>query len=562
MECRLTLTSKHTGGPVPALIALALIATATVPAAKGEELTRGEVYAVTELSFRGPRQGVADTPARDVEFWVRFRHESGQSEYRVHGFWDGDGQGSAEGELFKVRFCPTKLGRWTLAEVHSNARELDGQHRGDTIVAAPSRRPGFWLIDPESPGGRWYRRSDGSHPYIFGNTQYTFVSGYMENGRPKKVGIAEDVARNAQFFKKLRFALHGNYYPNPTVKPFIDDQGQPTEDGDFSHRPNPAWFSGRMDVAVRSAFEHDLIADLILAGPDTENARSTLRARHNGGDPSPFLRYIAARYGSYPNVWLCLCNEFNIKKPPYGVAEAARFGATIRGALPYPTPLSVHPDWPTLWSAEFDDLPPWNDHQIIQHKLRAMAPAADVMEAVWHGPSGRTPRNKPTINDELSYQGAGDKHTEADTVEAHLGAFLGGGYASTGSKYGNKKGQYFWGEFDPNEHTAARSLKFLREAIDAHITFWKMAPSLSIFENLDPDFRGLAWPEHEFALGTNKARTGIIAALPAGQWTITRYNIATREASTLARGASGRFTFDAPDSRAVLFHFQKESDPR
>src|SRR5262245_13466942 len=116
MECRLTLTSEHTGGPVPALIALALIATATVPSAKGEELARGEVYAVTELSFRGPRQGVADTPARDVEFWVRFRHESGQSEYRVHGFWDGDSQGGDEGDVFKVRFCPTKPGRWTLAE--------------------------------------------------------------------------------------------------------------------------------------------------------------------------------------------------------------------------------------------------------------------------------------------------------------------------------------------------------------------------------------------------------------------------------------------------------------
>ena len=95
---------------------------------------------------------------------------------------------------------------------------------------------------------------------------------------------------------------------------------------------------------------------------------------------------------------------------------------------------------------------------------------------MWRGEDGERPRRKPTINDELSYEGAGDKHTEADTIAAHLGAFLGGGYGTTGEKYGQKLGQYFWGNFDAGKHAAADNLGWLRKTIDREITFWKLAP--------------------------------------------------------------------------------------
>ncbi|MBX6312340.1 MAG: DUF5060 domain-containing protein [Isosphaeraceae bacterium] len=525
----------------------------------GAEIGRGGVYSVVELDFRGPRQGPADVPARDIDFWVLFRHESGSSAIKVHGYWDGDGRSGTSGDVFKIRFCPIRPGRWDLAEVHSSAPELDRQHQGDHITATASDHPGFWLVDTESPGHRWYRRSDGSHPYIIGNTHYSFLSGYRDGGRPTGRDIAEDVARNAAYFKKLRFGLQGDRYPHPTEKPFLDDQGRPTDDGDHSHRPNPRWFRDRVDRAVRAAYDHDLIADLILCGPDTGLSRSTLRARHNGGDPTPYLKSIAARYGSYPNVWICLCNEYDIKRPRYSEEEVARFGRILRGFLPYPTPLSVHPSTKP-WSAKFDALPPWNDHQIIQRKLRQLGPAADAIRETWSGPQGGAPRHRPTIDDELSYQGEGDRHNEGDTVASHLGAFLGGGYGTTGEKSANKVGQYFWGRFDPSIHTAADNLKWLRDTIDTRITFWRMAPDEGIFTNLDPGSRGLAWPGREYVLGTDKARRGIIAQLPPGTWTVVRFDVMAREEAILSREATGRFTFDAPDGRAVLFHFKKNGD--
>ena len=528
--------------------------------AQEQEIARGDVYSVMELNFEGPRQTPADAPARAVTFWARFRHESGSPAYRIHGFWDGDGQGQASGSAFKIRFTPTKPGRWTLEEVHSSSEQLDGQKEGAFVTAAPSDHSGFWIVDDESAGRRWYRRSDGSHPYIYGNTHYTFLSGYNEEGEPAATEIQTDVRRNAEFFKKLRFGLHGDYYTHPEAKPYFDDEGRPTDEGDYSHRPNPAWFHNRVDAAVEMAFEQDLIADLILAGPDTEPARATLRARHNDGDPTPYLKYIAARYGSYPNVWMTLSNEYDIRTPTYSEKEIARFGRIIQQFLPYETPLSVHASGHGRWSAAFDTLPDWNDHIIIQRKLRHLAPSADIIKKARRTPDDDLgPRRKPVINDELSYQGAGDEHDENDTIEAHLGAFLGGGYATTGYKTGSKVGHYFDGGFDPDEHTAADNLRWLRRQIDDRITFWKMAPDRSIFSNLDEDFRGMAYPERAYVLGTNAARRDIVADLPEGTWTVTRLDVIGKEVKTLTRQAEDRFTFDAPARRAVLFHFERNT---
>lgn len=524
------------------------------------EIARGEVYKVVELEFAGPSLEPGDTPARDVDLWVKFRHTESGVEYKVYGFWDGDGNGGSSGNSFKVRFCPTRPGRWTLRQVYSNTEELRGQQEGTYISAEPARHPGFWIVDSASAGNRWYKRSDGSHQYIIGNTHYSFLSGYKQGGAPSGNSIKSDITGNAEYFKKLRFGLSGDYYPHPEVKPFLDSLGNPTDWGDFSHRPNPAWFHNRVDAAVQTGYEHDLVADMILAGPDTEQSRSTLRALYNNGDPTPFLKYIAARYGSYPNVWICLCNEYDIRTPSYSETEIAQFGRILRGFLAYPIPVSVHSTPSKHWPAGFDRLTGWYDHHIIQHKLRNLPASADVLYSVWQNPDGAGNRCRPTINDELSYQGQGDDHHEEDTIESHLGAFLGGGYATTGYKPGSKLGHYFWGGFNPGEHTAADNLRWLRHIIDTETTFWKMAPDHSIYSNLHEDFRGMAWIGHEYVLGTNQAHKDIVTHLPGGRWTVIQYDVISMTEQIIARDVTGRFSFDAPESRAVLFLFTRRSE--
>ena len=105
------------------------------------------LYGVHELAFDGPSQSPTDAPARDVELVTRWRHEGSGLVHTIQGFWDGDGKGNASGHVFKVRFCPTPEGKWTLVETRSNKPELNGQNQGYVVACTPSWQPGFWIVD-------------------------------------------------------------------------------------------------------------------------------------------------------------------------------------------------------------------------------------------------------------------------------------------------------------------------------------------------------------------------------------------------------------------------------
>jgi len=522
-------------------VSLAVVAALAAGSADGAQPNSVPLYHVVEIALAGPKLGPAETPARDVKLAMTWRHESGKPSVRVLGFWDGDGKGGSSGGVFKVRFCPTRAGRWRVVRTESDRPQLRGQKEGVEVLCTPSRHPGFWIA-----GRRWYGRSDGSHPYVTGNTHYTFLSRRNDKGA-SGVDPAADVRANAKYFKKLRFALGGGRYPDPKLKPFLDEAGRQTEDGRFSLRPNPAWFHRRADLAVRAGFEADVICDLIVCGPDTREIRSTLK-----GDPGAWLRYLAARYGAYANVWFCLCNEWNIKRPSYKPAEIVAAGRILRAALPYPTPVSVHGNSGN-WDASLNGT--WHDHAIIQWKLKKLDRAADAA-ADNHGRGG----TKPVCNDENAYEGKGDRFSEADVIEGCFGTFLGGGYPTTGQKPASKKGQYFWGGFDGGAHRAADNLGALRDYVDRHVAFWQMKPARpneSIFRGAPDSSRVLAEAGREYVLGTNRAARGIRAKLPAGKWRVVQLDLMTIEQKTLAAEAKGEITFAVPDSRATMTHFRR-----
>jgi hypothetical protein len=198
----------------------------------------------------------------------------------------------------------------------------------------------------------------------------------------------------------------------------------------------------------------------------------------------------------------------------------------------------------------------------LQNKLKTLYAAADfAVKNYWIGGG-----SMPLINDELAYEGEGDGWSEADVIESHLGAFLGASYGSTGYKSGNKEGHYFAGNFKASEHTAADNLAYLRKVIDENITFWYMEPvhysytggnSTSIFRNIKDTFRALQWKDNEYVLGTNQAHQDIEARLPAGKWQVKMFDIVAKKEEVMATETEGKFTFDVPNSRAMLVHFKK-----
>ena len=271
-------------------------------------------------------------------------------------------------------------------------------------------------------------------------------------------------------------------------------------------------------------------------------------------DPS---RYMAARYGSYPNVWFCLTNEYNIRNPRFTEEEIREIGLRFRGMLAYPSPMSVHPnqqDWDPGLNAGGD----WNDHTVIQNKIKYIWLAADKIDLNYYKGG-----NRPVINDELAYEGEGDGWLEEDVLEAFLGAFLGGGYGSTGHKSGQKLGQYFAGNFDAAEHSVSDNLGWFRHQIDAGTEFWKMQPAtifytrkdgiaLDIFRNVDYDFRVLRESGNAYVLGAAGPSQASSPSSPQGSWEVTLYDLVRKTSASLGVSVRGAFTFDLPDSRAVF----------
>ena len=78
-----------------------------------------------------------------------------------------------------------------------------------------------------------------------------------------------------------------------------------------------------------------------------------------------------------------------------------------------------------------------------------------------------------------------------------------------------------------------------------------------MFPDLDARFRVLSWPGREYVLGTDAARSGIVANLRPGQWTVARHDVVAKVSQVLAESIRP-FHLRCPGKpRLVLFHFKR-----
>jgi hypothetical protein len=402
---------------------------------------------------------------------------------------------------------------------------LNDQRQGETFEVEESGGPGFWLVDEQS-NGRWFVRSDGSYPYIIGNTHYDFLG--APNGKEaSRESIEFDISQNAIYFKKLRFCVRGLRSENTSsdIKPFFRSDGRETESE--THRPNPKWYHDRVDVAVQKGYELDLICDLILGGTTGDQV----------ADSSGFLKYIAARYGSYRNVWITVGQEYNEQTDP---AHEKAIGEQLRQWLPYPTPVSTHGTGSAEWDSRLNG--DWCTHSIRQGKhpehLRNLAACSQAMIED-HNKNG----GKPAVNDENAYDP--NESTTLEALQAILGTFGGGGYGTVGHKLASKQGAYFWGyaaqDMIIDQHPSAGPLGFLRYNIEEHVHFWKMTPKAhneSIFENTESSYSALEWSGQEYVLLSDTPNDSLIVNLPDGEWAVLLFDIVNQEFRNIAYSGS------------------------
>lgn len=125
------------------------------------------------LDVAGPfadERDVNPNPFVDYRLEVRFRHESGQPEYTVSGYFAADGKAAdssaSAGTVWRAHLSPDKPGRWTweVDFVKGTNAAIDDDVPVESVGAADGRS-GAFLIEPTDKTGRDLR-AEGRLQYV------------------------------------------------------------------------------------------------------------------------------------------------------------------------------------------------------------------------------------------------------------------------------------------------------------------------------------------------------------------------------------------------------------
>lgn len=408
---------------------LAAGAAMAAPAVAREGAARTERWGVHELAFDGPAKG---NPFVDVELAATF--ESAGRRIRVPGFYDGDG-------VYRIRFSPPEEGRWTWRS-ESNAPALAGQAGAfDCTAPGPDNHGPVRVTDD----GFHFAHADGTPFRQIGTTAYSWAL-------QSDAKCAETLAtlKNAPF-NKIRMLVFPNV-PSVATDPFVRT-GTGPRDWDPA-RFDPAWFRRFEDRIIRLG-ELGIEADVILFHPYDKERGYSAMAR---ADDERYVRYAAARWGAYRNLWWSMANEYDAVESKT-VADWDHLFQILVAADPHQRLRSIH-----QLHLYYDHRKPWITHASIQNGAAVL----DDIRAALH----RDFAQKPVIFDEVVYEGNSAARwanlSGEEMVERFWWGLVGGTYVGHSETYAaDRNPDFSWlGQGGTLQGSSAPRLAFLKRIME------------------------------------------------------------------------------------------------
>lgn len=388
-----------------------------------------ERWGLHEIALDGPAGG---NPFDDVTLTALF--ESGGRQVVVPGFYDGDG-------TYRIRFSPGALGRWTWRTT-SNVAALDGRggRLACTAPRAGNRGPVRMTRD-----GYHFAYADGTPYRPVGTTAYSWA--LQSDAR-----CAETLATlKAAPFNKIRMCVFPNV-ASVATDPFVRTGAGP-KDWDPA-RFDPAYFR-RFEDRIRKLSALGIEADVILYHPyDKARGYSDMKP----ADDARYLRYVAARFGAFRNVWWAMANEYDLVESKT-VADWDRLFGVLVAADPHDRLRSIH-----NLHTYYDHRKPWITHASIQH-------GAAVLDDGRVHPH-RQFAQKAVIFDEVIYEGNSTKRwarlSGEELVERFWWGTVGGAYVGHGEVISaNDDADVSWlGQGGKLHGTSPPRLAFLRRILE------------------------------------------------------------------------------------------------
>ena len=396
-----------------------------------------ETWRVLELSFPSATDYAAHG-ADEVEMDVRFVHEpTGQVLVRP-AFWDG-------GNLFRVRFAPTRKGRWTWTTKSPRDKSLDGlsgqfrcvPYRGKLAIY----RHGFVQA---REGMKYMAYADGTPFFYLGDTHWGMFTEELDEPGPH----AGQTGAHSHF----RYIVDRRVEQGFTV---------------YQSEPIGAPFDltdGRVDQKDIEGFRradiyYQYIADRGLVHANAEfffSASMTPRLIANQVALRRMARYWVARFGAYPVMWTLaqeVDNDFYAERsqnPPYDWTDNpwVRVAEYIHAADCYRHPLSAHQESAVNTSVTGKDVEFEESHadgfgtSVFASDVVAWRTGHSFWAAQWSPGLKKTPRpdmiwdywtsRRPAVNYEGRYCNLWTKDfgARAQGWISYLSGFCGYGYGA------------------------------------------------------------------------------------------------------------------------------------
>lgn len=253
-----------------------------------------EVWKRIDIILTGSKD--YENPYLDVDIDAVFTHEDG-TQIRLYGFWNG-------GREFRVRFAPTKTGRWRY-EITCSDETNTGLHDAKGVIYAEENR-GSTDIDRHgfvriSDNGRYFVYDDGKPFFWLGDTNWQ-APNYVSVNRCNYPGCG----CGSQFMHELKDRIAKGFNVYQTYFDIAESDGggqrgktpEPSLWLEHNRRINPDTFSSKIDRMFDALAEYGVTAALGF-GVHSSTVNSMSRE-----ELCRVSRYLTARYAAYPVIWI------------------------------------------------------------------------------------------------------------------------------------------------------------------------------------------------------------------------------------------------------------------
>lgn len=297
----------------------------------------------------------------DVEVWAEFRNQNGATLKRP-AFWDG-------GRIWKIRFAPLDSnGVWSY-ETHCSEPSDRGLHgKTGAVISVPYRGSNRLLASgllTMSPGKRNVIHHNGKPFLLVGDTPWALP--FRATTEQARVYAQDRQAKgfNAVLLMSLQPDMRAEGPPHRDMELGFSRAFDDLSQGHLHHL-RPDYFQ-YLDSLMTILLDHEIVPvyQPVFHGFGWKGL-SVLGKVIEPAEYVRYCKYLLARYGSQPAMWL-LCADSNGKEP--GVAES---GAMMEEWDGYRQPTGIH------YNPCDDYLAEWarNDSSLCFHGNKSFQDAA------------------------------------------------------------------------------------------------------------------------------------------------------------------------------------------